>query len=274
MKKQYKYIFDLDGTLFSGQTPHPFADSFIHYLNKTNREYLAFTNCPEKDSKQISAKLSAMNIPISSERIINSGQVAAWYIKNLPWTHSRKKRVYLIGSPSMAKMMTSLGLIVCENAPDYVVVAFDRDITYSQIKKACLFIQRGAAFIATNPDTVIPSEEGAIPHTGAIAASIQAAVGQAPLFMGKPSPKASELIQKRLRCDCSELCILGDRIDTDMMFGYNSGMDTALLLTGCTSLEDITDSARPFIDMIFNDIGELMKEDMIINNFSRRSTHG
>ena len=114
----------------------------------------------------------------------------------------------------------------------------------------------GASFIATNPDPSGPSENGITPACGAMAALIETASGRSPFYCGKPSPFMMRSALNYLGVHSENTVMIGDRMDTDIIAGIQSGMETILVLSGVTSLEQIEEYPyRP--GKIFKSVAEI-----------------
>ena len=251
------YIIDLDGTIYKGNAAFPDAPAFIDGLNKKNISYVFFTNCPEKSPQMTMERLQAMSIPALDGSVINSGVLAVEYIVK----KSAKKlpvRVNILGSEYMKTYAESLGLTVTRENPDYVLVAFSGSITIDEIQEACFQIRHGARYIATNPDEAIPAEEGLRFHTGAIIDIIKNNVGAEPLVVGKPSDHMREYFLSRFECRAEDICVIGDRLDTDMKFARNCGFCAYLMLSGMTT-EEYAKKNKQYFDMSFNSLSELSR---------------
>jgi len=109
----------------------------------------------------------------------------------------------------------------------------------THITKAIRLIIAGARFIATHPDPAGPSEQGIVPACGAMAALIEKASGKAPFFVGKPNPLMMRMALNYLGVHSEDTIMIGDRMDTDIVAGVESGMETILVLTGVTKREDV-----------------------------------
>ena len=91
--------------------------------------------------------------------------------------------------------------------------------------------------MATNPDVSGPTESGMVPACGAVAALIESATGKAPFFVGKPNPLMMRMALNYLGAHSEETMMIGDRMDTDIVAGVESGMMTTLVLSGVTTPE-------------------------------------
>ncbi len=97
----------------------------------------------------------------------------------------------------------------------------------------------GSRFIATNPDASGPTEAGLVPACGAMAALIESATGKSPFFVGKPNSLMMRTALNYLGVHSEDTIMVGDRMDTDIVAGVESGMETILVLTGVTMRTDI-----------------------------------
>jgi NagD protein len=146
---------------------------------------------------------------------------------------------FVVGESGLTVAIHQAGYILTDLNPDYVVLGETYAYNLEMIKKAMRLIIKGARFIATNPDPSGPSEEGIVPACGAMAALIEKASGVSPFFVGKPNPLMMRMALNYLEAHSENTMMIGDRMDTDIIAGVMSGMDTTLVLTGVTRAEDI-----------------------------------
>ncbi len=132
-----------------------------------------------------------------------------------------------------------MGYILTEHAPEYVVLGETVSYSFERITTAVRLVAGGARFIATNPDVVGPGERGIEPACGAVAALITAATDVKPYFVGKPNPLMMCSALRQLGVHSEDTVMIGDRMDTDIVAGIESGMETILVLSGVTRCEDI-----------------------------------
>jgi NagD protein len=142
--------------------------------------------------------------------------------------------------------------------PDYVVVGETRTYCFEKIEKAIALVNAGAKLIGTNPDTVGVTDRGIMPATGSLVAPIEIATGKKAYFVGKPNPVMIRHGLKRLGCHSEDIAFIGDRMDTDIIAGIESNVDTILVLSGVTAREDIGNFPyRP--KYIFNGVGDILE---------------
>jgi NagD protein len=230
------YLIDMDGVLVHGKTMVPGADLFIERLKKNDRKFLILTNNSTFTPGDLAHRLQTSGLPIDKEQIFTSGMATARFL------HSQKPNgtAYVIGESGLTEAMHDLGYVLTSSNPDYVVLGETHSYNIEQITKAIRLVEQGAHFIATNPDPNGPGGDGTVPATGAVAALIERASGKAPFFIGKPNPIMMRLALNYLGAHSENTVMVGDRMDTDMVAGLQSGMETILVLSGVTRPEMVT----------------------------------
>ena len=235
MNKPKNYITDMDGVLIKGNTMIPGADTFISHLQKKNIPYLVLTNNPVYTPRDLSHRLANIGLEVPKEHIFTSAMATARFLD-----HQRPDgTAFVIGESGLTDAVHSVGYVITDVNPDYVILGETNAYNYEQLTKAIRLISAGARFVATNPDVSGPSEGGIVPACGAVAALIQSATGKEPLFVGKPNPLMMRTALNYLGVHSEDTMMIGDRMDTDIISGVESGMMTTLVLSGVTGQEDI-----------------------------------
>ena len=230
------FIIDMDGVLVQGNRIIPGADKFIDTLLKQKRKFLLLTNNPMYTPRDLSHRLQASGIQIEENQIFTSALATASFLH-----HQRPDgKAFVLGESGLTEAIHDIGYIITDMAPDYVVLGETLAYNFQMIKKAIRLIHdEGARFIATNPDPSGPSEGGIVPACGAMAALIEEASGVAPFFIGKPNALMMRTALNYLNVHSENTIMIGDRMDTDIVAGATSGMETILVLSGVTKEEDI-----------------------------------
>lgn len=234
--KDYKgYLIDLDGTMYKGKEPISEAPDFINRLRKANKPFLFVTNNSTSSPKEVAKKLTEQfQVEAYEEEIYTSSLATADYLKTIGGS-----TVYVVGEKGLHEAVTEAGFTIDEEAPDHVVVGLDRALTYEKCEIATLAIQKGASFIATNKDTNLPTERGMVPGAGSVVALIEKATRIEPTFVGKPETIIMDEAIKKIGLDKSEVLMVGDNYETDILAGINNEIDTLLVFTGFTTEEDM-----------------------------------
>jgi NagD protein len=235
MEATKNYITDMDGVLVSGQTIIPGADQFLQRLKARGAEYLVLTNNPMYTPLDLAHRLRTIGLDIPPERIFTSAMATARFLS----AQRPKGTAFVIGESGLTEAIHSAGYVITDHNPDYVVLGETASYNLPLITKAIRLITRGARFIATNPDPSGPSEGGVVPACGALAALIEKASGVSPFFVGKPNPLMMRTALNYLDVHSENTVMIGDRMDTDIIAGVESGMETILVLTGVTRREDV-----------------------------------
>jgi len=259
------YVFDLDGVLYLGQRPIPYAAEAINRLRAAGKRVYFLTNISGQTRSSCRDKLARVNgLDVPEAAIFTSAYASALYLKQ---RGAAGRSAFVIGEPGLAnELRDSAGLVpitqpgaVDFRDVDYVVVGLDRQFSYDKLRFAHAAITRGhAQFIATNRDTTFPAEDGEVPGGGALVAALAAATGREPISIGKPEPHAYETILAAAGVTAAETVMIGDRLDTDIAVGRRVGAHTVLVLTGLTSAAQAASAApewRP--EFVMADLREL-----------------
>ncbi|MFD2760694.1 TIGR01457 family HAD-type hydrolase [Lentibacillus juripiscarius] len=230
MKNYDAYLIDLDGTMYRGDEPVPFASAFVEKLAKKRIPYLFLTNNSSKTPQQVSSKLEDMGIRSQPEQVFTTSMAAAKYIKQ----QNAEARCYVIGEDGLFDALEKEGHQIAENDCDFVVVGMDRKITYEKLSKACLEVRNGAEFLSTNGDVAIPTERGLEPGNGALTSVISVSTGKKPVFIGKPESVIMDQALEELGAIKESTLMVGDNYDTDILAGIHAGIDTLMVFTGVT----------------------------------------
>lgn len=232
------FICDMDGVIYHGNELLPGVDRFIDWLKAEDKKYLFLTNSSERSPIELSQKLSRMGLDVDPSHFYTSALSTASYLaKQKPGCTA-----YVIGEPGLINALYEVGIPMNDVNPDYVVVGDGKTINYNvaNITKAVNLVLNGAKLIGTNPDTTGPIEGSSIaPACKALTAPIEIATGKQAYYLGKPNPLMMRCGLSLLGCVEDEIAIIGDRMDTDIIAGIESEIDTVLVLTGVTSRESM-----------------------------------
>jgi NagD protein len=236
MSEQKKnYLIDMDGVLVRGTSIIAGADAFLVRLRERGCEYLVLTNNPQYTQKDLSYRLGSIGLTVEPRHIFTSAMATVSFLKS----QKSNGKVFVIGESGLTEPLHDAGFIITDDAPYYVVLGETLAYNISQITTAIRLIERGARFIATNPDPSGPGDGGTVPACGAMAALIEKATGSSPFFIGKPNPLMMRTALNYLGVHSENTVMIGDRMETDMVAGVESGMETILVLSGVTRREEV-----------------------------------
>lgn len=235
MLKDTKYfIIDMDGTFYLGDNMIEGASEFTDCLPEKGKDFYFFTNNSSHDAAECLAKLNKIGYPVPEEKVIISSHVAIDFIKR----KREGKSIYLLANENFTRDCVKADLNLVEETPDIVLLGFDTTLTYEKINKAANFIANGAEYIATHPDKNCPLAVGFMPDTGSMIEMFAASTGRYPdLIMGKPYEYTVDYVTHMLSCKRSEICFVGDRLETDIAIGMKNGTKSVLVYSGVTTPE-------------------------------------
>jgi HAD superfamily hydrolase (TIGR01457 family) len=257
------FLLDMDGTFYLGEQLLAGAVKFIDLLPQLGCDYLFLTNNSSKDSQQYAEKFARLGLPISRDKIMTSGQATAMHLQHqIPGA-----RVYVVGTEPLESEFRERGFVLTDETPDFAVLGFDTTLTYAKMWKLCDLVRAGVRYIATHPDYNCPTETGFMPDIGAMIAFVKASTGrEQDLIVGKPNALIVEQAAEQKGVPISGMCMIGDRLYTDIALGATTGIPTILVLSGETQEAEVANSPyQP--TYVFQNIGEIA--DYLVHIHSR-----
>ncbi|KAI8612725.1 2-phosphoglycolate phosphatase [Chytriomyces sp. MP71] len=274
------FLFDCDGVIWHGDQLIASVADVLTQLRLKGKRILFVTNNSTKSRRQYIKKFVQLNIEAYVDEIFGSAYAAAYYIKYSLKFPSYKK-VYVVGMSGIQEELDSEGIQHCgssaddenlhsmgemasvKNDPDVgaVLFGFDLNINYKKLAKAFTYLHcnKNCHFLATNSDLTFPAGGTVYPGTGALLSALCAPLDRKPIVLGKPEPTMMDVIINKYDLDPSRTCMVGDRLDTDIQFGQQSGLKTLLVMTGVTSWQTLAlnpeSPVRP--DYIIESLGHL-----------------
>ena len=229
------FICDMDGVIYRGNILLPGVKDFVSWMLRENKEFLFLTNSSQRSPRELRQKLMRMGLDISEDHFYTSALATAAFLKKqMPGCTA-----YVIGDAGLMNALYDAGITMNDVDPDYVIVGECASYNYDMISKAVSLVLRGARLIATNSDLTGPAEEGVTPACRSLVAPVELCTGKQAYFLGKPNPLMMRTGLKLLGVHSEEAVMIGDRMDTDIIAGMETGLDTVLVLSGCTSVKDV-----------------------------------
>ncbi|CAN5573966.1 HAD-IIA family hydrolase [soil metagenome] len=246
------YLFDLDGTIYLGESLLPGARELIEGLRFLNVPVRFLSNNPTKSRDEYVERLKRLGIEVTAEEIVTSVQtMVTWLLATHPGA-----TVYPIAEQPLVDALDAAGIRRSEDPAeiDIVIASYDRSFEYRKLQIAfdAIWFEKRAFLISTNPDRFCPFPGGrGEPDAAGIVAAIEATTGTTcRLTTGKPSRLMLDLALTPLGIEPSRCVMVGDRLTTDIAMANEAGMASALVLTGETNramLETALPSMRPTI---------------------------
>ncbi|KAG6820071.1 hypothetical protein H0H93_005599 [Arthromyces matolae] len=280
LDKYDTWMFDCDGVLWHGDRLINGAVDVLDLLRRKNKKVLFVTNNATKSRKSYKGKFDQLGVEAHVDEIYGSAYAAAVYLSTVVKVPKTKK-VYVIGMGGLEEELHEEGISFiggtdpADNTlapfslasfnldPDVaaVVCGLDTQVNYTKLSKAFQYLTRNpdCLFVATNEDSTYPSAHGLLPGAGAVSAPLRFALGRDPVCTGKPSSTMLDCINAKVHYDPERTIMVGDRLNTDILFGKSGGLTTLLVLTGITQESEITGSNASTIvpDYVTNSIGDL-----------------
>lgn len=277
LDKTNTFILDCDGVVWRGDSVIDRVPEVLAFLRSQGKRVFFVTNNSTKSRAGYLKKFTSLGLEAQAEEIFSSSFAAAAYLEQTNFKATGKK-VYVIGEIGIPQELDLIGVPYIGGPDDAgkqpnmdkggrlehdhdvgaVIVGFDRYINYYKMQYAQLCINEnpGCQFIATNLDAVThltDAQEWA--GNGSMVGAIKGCTGQEPVLVGKPSPLMIDYIVSKYGIQRNEICMVGDRLDTDILFGKDNGLSSCLTLTGVTTEDKLLspeNSIRPdfYVDSI------------------------
>ncbi len=235
------YVFDLDGTIYLGDHLLPGAARLIQELRRREIPVRFLSNNPTKAPQQYVEKLTKLGLPTDIRDIANTVVTTTrWLLEHHP--HAT---LFVVGEEPLQRALREAGFTLSDDPTkiDVVVASYDRGFNYAKLQIAfdAIWFHNRAILIQTNPDRFCPFPGGrGEPDCAAITAAIEAATNtKAVANLGKPSPIMLEEALRGLDVDVTQCVMVGDRLGTDIQMALDTGMASALVLTGEATAEDV-----------------------------------
>ncbi|MGI6200557.1 MAG: HAD-IIA family hydrolase [Christensenellales bacterium] len=235
IREKKGFICDMDGVIYHGNNLLPGVREFVDWLQGQGKQFLFLTNSSERSPRELQQKLARMGLQVDERHFYTSALATAAFLDS----QSPGCSVYAIGEAGLYNALYERGITMNDVNPDYVVVGETRNYNYESICKAVSLIFKGAKLIGTNSDLTGPVENGIVPACRALVSPIEMATGKSAYFVGKPNPLMMRTGLRLLGCAVEDAAIVGDRMDTDIISGIESEIDTILVLSGVSSRETI-----------------------------------
>jgi len=252
LRQKKGFICDMDGVIYHGNRLLPGVSEFVEWLKANDKKFLFLTNSSERSPRELKQKLARMGLDVDETHFYTSALATAKFISS----QAPGCSAYVIGAPGLLNALYDAGITMNDVNPDYVVVGETQNYNYESILKAVSLVNKGAKLIGTNTDMTGPSEIGIIPACRALVAPIELATGVNAYFVGKPNPLMMRTGLRLLGVHSEEAAMVGDRMDTDIIAGIESGLDPILVLTGVTTTESMKKFPyRP--RLVLNGVGDI-----------------
>lgn len=258
LKNKKLFLFDMDGTVYMENRLYKYVSELLEKIVELGGHYVFITNNSSKSVKDYIKKLGDMGIKCTEDNFFTSTQAGSLLLKD----RFEDKLIYVQATDSCKAELKRSGLNITDSYDEKacaILVGFDSEITGEKMRTTSKMLTKlDVPYYATNPDWVCPVEFGYVPDCGSMCFGYEKATGKKPIFIGKPNPMMVNLAMSKFGVKPKETLVVGDRIYTDIASGYNAGVDTVLVLSGESKIEDYNASEiKP--DFLLENVGEIYK---------------
>ena len=244
----------MDGVIYHGNRLLPGVKEFLNWLNENGKNYLFLTNSSQHTPRELHFKLKRMGLEVDESHFYTSALATANFLNS----QAPECSAYIMGEHGIQNALFEVGITYNDVDPDYVVVGEAAGYGMEMMTKAIRLVNSGAKLIGTNYDLTGPTETGIAPACRALLAPIELATGKQAYYVGKPNPLMMRTALRILGVHSNEAAIIGDRMDTDIVAGIETGLDTVLVLSGVTTRNEcLKYPYRPRI--ILDGVGDIPK---------------
>ena len=251
LKNKNNFIFDLDGTIYLGNSKIKGASELVKLLDSLEKKCFFVSNNSSRNKKDYLKKLDKMNISVTEDQIILSTDAAILSLKKLDYSSG-----FIIGNENFKEVLSKNKIYHDEINPEFILLAYDTELNYEKLKKASIFLNNDIPFYATHSDKFCPTENGPIPDAGSFISLFEATNNKSPEIFGKPNRL---MLSKLFENDISlnECVFIGDRLNTDFELANNCNIDFICVLTGEANRVDIENSKKT-PSLIVNSVKDLI----------------
>jgi len=258
LKDKKLFLLDMDGTIYLDEDLFDGTLDFLEYVKKIGGRYMFLTNNSSKSVSAYVEKLARLGIASTAEDFLTSTNATVLYLQKKGY-----HKIYAFGTASFKEQLREGGLPVTDHLEediDCLCMGFDTELTFQKLEDACILLNRGVDYIATNPDWVCPTWYGYVPDCGSVSQMLFNATKRKPMFIGKPEPTMVYLAMEKTGYSAEETVVMGDRLYTDIACGVNAGISSIFVLSGEGTMEDLAASdvkpefVRDNIRQVYNEL--------------------
>ena len=257
MDTRFAVICDLDGVLHRASRAIPGARRFVAELQKSGRRYMFLTNSPDHSPRELRLRLKKFHLDIDESHFYTSAQAIGEFLA----CHSKRPRVYMVGSPALRRELQRRKVDLRSKHPEYVVFSTGGPYGLNVINRAVEYVQAGAHLLTATDEPASLTEKGVHAGCGALVCPVEKATGQRAYVIGKPNHFMIRQVEQRCGLEPSRTLIIGDSLETDIDVGLQAQMKTVLVLTGHTSRDKLRHSPyKP--DYVFDSVADIDLEKL------------
>ncbi|WP_040805412.1 HAD-IIA family hydrolase [Nocardia concava] len=230
-------LLDLDGTLFRGHERIPGAPEALS-AGEPGQRLMYVTNNASRSADAVALHLRELGFDAHEDEVVTSAQAAA---RLLAQRVPPGSTVLVVGTDDLMSEVENVGLQAVRRfdgvLPSAVVQGHNPQTAWPDLAEAAYALRSGALWVAANTDATLPTERGLAPGNGSMVAALRHASGIEPIVAGKPfAPLMEDALE---RAGSRKALVVGDRLDTDIDGAAATGLESLMVLTGVSTLEDL-----------------------------------
>ena len=257
LKDKKLFLLDMDGTIYLDDDLFDGTMDFLEYVKKIGGRYIFLTNNSSKSVDKYIEKLGKLGIATTDEDFLTSTNATVLYLEKKQY-----HKIYAFGTTSFMEQLKDAGLPITDKLEediDCLCMGFDTELTFQKLEDACILLNKGVDYIATNPDWVCPTWYGYVPDCGSVSQMLFNATKRKPIFIGKPEPTMALLAMEKTGFKPEETAVMGDRLYTDIACGVNAGISSIFVLSGEGTMDDVAASdVKP--EFIYDNIRKVLND--------------
>ncbi|XP_043824918.1 chronophin [Dromiciops gliroides] len=236
-------LFDCDGVLWNGERAVPGAPELLERLGRRGKAALFVSNNSRRSVAELAGRFARLGFHgVAAEQLFSSALCAARLLRQRLPKPCPPGAVFVLGSDGLRGELRAAGLSLAGEEPGpvrAVLVGYDEHFTFAKLSEACAHLRDpDCLLVATDVDPWHPLSDGrTTPGTGSLTAAVETASGRRAVVVGKPSTYMFECITEHFGVDPASTLMVGDRLETDILFGHRCGLTTVLTLTGVSRLD-------------------------------------
>ncbi len=256
LQKTEVFLLDLDGTVYLSGTPIGDMLNTLATLRKMGKRLIYLTNNSSKTEEEYVKMLKANGFWGEGDAVFSSATAAIGYLNG----EQKGKKVHLLATPAVQERFANAGVVLDEENPDICLMAYDMTLDFAKMKAFNENLHKDTLYMVTHGDIVCPTKGVSMPDVGSFIKMFEATSGRLPqIVCGKPDKIMAEEIERFTGVSRDKMCMVGDRLYTDIRFGNNNEITTICVLSGEATTEDL-EISTDVPDLVLDSFNDVVKE--------------